>query len=95
MYQIIRTRVFERSYKKLKQSGAKRQIITDVQNVIGLLALGKPLAIKHHDHELTGYFTGYRECHVRADLLLIYQIDRGNLILILVDVGSHSYLFGE
>ncbi|MDO8633174.1 MAG: type II toxin-antitoxin system YafQ family toxin [Candidatus Wildermuthbacteria bacterium] len=94
MYRIVRTKVFERSYKRLKQSGIKKQVIDGLKNIIDTLALGKTLASKHRDHKLTGYFSGYRECHVRPNLLLVYQIDRGNLILVLVDIGSHPYLFG-
>jgi len=94
MYRIVRTKSFERSYKKLKQSGIKEQIINDIKNIIDTLASGKSLLSKHRDHKLVGYFDGYRECHVRPNLLLIYQIDHGNLILILVDIGSHPYLFG-
>jgi mRNA interferase YafQ len=94
MYRIVRTRTFERSYRKLKQAGFKRSIINDVARVIDTLALGKALPRRHRDHKLAGHFIGYRECHIRADLLLIYQIDQGNLMLILVDIGSHPYLFG-
>ena len=93
MYRIVRTKSFERSYRKLKQSGIKEQITNDIRNIIDTLALGKVLSPKHQDHKLTGYFSGYRECHVRPNLLLAYQIDHGNLILVLVDIGSHPYLF--
>ena len=94
MYRIVRTKAFERSYRKLKQSGIKEQIFNDIKSIIDTLALRKSLSPKHQDHKLAGYFDGYRECHVRPNLLLIYQIDHGNLILIVVDIGSHPYLFG-
>ena len=94
MYRIVRTKAFERSYRKLKQSGVKEQVINDIRSIIDVLASGKSLSVKHRDHKLTGYFDGYRECHVRPNLLLIYQIDHGNLVLIVVDIGSHSHLFG-
>ncbi len=94
MYGIVRTRIFERSYGKLKQSGIKKQVINDIESTIDVLASGESLSAKHRDHKLTGYFDGYRECHVRPNLLLIYQIDRGSLVLVLVDIGSHSHLFG-
>ena len=94
MYRIIRTKSFEHSYKKLKRSGIKGQIINDIENVIGALALGKSLPARHRDHKLTGHFDGYRECHVRPNLLLVYQIDHGDLVLVLVDIGSHPYVFG-
>ncbi len=94
MYRIVRTKSFERSYGKLKQSGIKKQVISDIKSVINALASGESLPAKHRDHSLTGYFEGYRECHVRPNLLLIYQIDHGSLVLVLVDIGSHPYLFG-
>lgn len=94
MYRIVRTKTFERSYRKLKQSGIREQVINEVRSVIDILASGKSLSPKHRDHKLTGYFEGYRECHVRPNLLLVYQIDHGSLILILVDIGSHPYVFG-
>jgi len=94
MYRIVRTKLFDRSYRKLKQSGVKEQVINDIKGVIDNLALGKSLSPKHHDHKLAGHLGEYRECHVRPNLLLVYQIDHGNLILILVDIGSHPYLFG-
>lgn len=94
MYRIVRTKAFERSYRKLKQSGIKEQVFNDIKSIIDSLALGKSLPPKYRDHKLTGHFDGYRECHVRPNLLLVYQIDHGNLVLILVDIGSHPYLFG-
>jgi mRNA interferase YafQ len=38
-------------------------------------------------------WNGYRECHVKPDLLLIYRKE-GEDILRLARLGSHSGLFG-
>ena len=57
------------------------------------LAEGKALDPKHRDHKLTGPFQGLRECHVRPDWLLIYQLTDAELIL--VRTGTHQDLFGE
>ncbi|MGP1604344.1 MAG: type II toxin-antitoxin system mRNA interferase toxin, RelE/StbE family [Treponema sp.] len=35
------------------------------------------------DHLLAGNYKGYRECHVRPDLLLIYKIKEKDLELLL------------
>lgn len=51
------------------------------------------LPVKYSDHGLNGEFLDYRECHIKGDLLLIYKIEKENLILILVEIGSHSQLF--
>ena len=46
---------------------------------------------KYRDHNLKGKFDGYRECHIKPDLLLVYRIKDDTLEL--VDIGSHSDLF--
>jgi mRNA interferase YafQ len=45
------------------------------------------------DHELIGNWVGYRECHIKPDLLLIYK-KPDPLTLRLARLGSHSDLFG-
>jgi mRNA interferase YafQ len=47
---------------------------------------------KNHDHALTGAWVGYRECHIRPDLLLIYRKPDA-ITLRLARLGSHSELF--
>lgn len=48
---------------------------------------------RHRDRELGGNWVGYREYHLKPDLLLIYgRRDAGALRL--VRLGSHSELFG-
>ena len=46
---------------------------------------------KYRDHNLKGKFDGYRECHIKPNLLLVYRIKDDALEL--VDIGSHSDLF--
>lgn len=64
-----------------------------LEEIIGLLVLDKPLPIRCRDHALSGNWKNHRECHVKPDLLLIYQ-KRGKDLLYLVRLGSHSELFG-
>ena len=37
------------------------------------LANDEPLERKHRDHKLSGQYEGFRECHIRPNLLLIYK----------------------
>ncbi len=48
---------------------------------------------KHKDHKLTGQYDGFRECHIKPDLLLIYKKEKRISILICLAIGSHSELF--
>jgi len=50
--------------------------------------------MRNRDHALSGEWHGYRECHIKGDLLLVYQIHDDVLVLVLVDIGSHPQLFG-
>ena len=43
--------------------------------VVNKLASLEKLEEKYKDHELSGNFKGYRECHILSDWLLIYKID--------------------
>ena len=58
-----------------------------------ILRQGKTLEEKYHDHSLSGYYTGFREWHIKPDWLLIYLIENNILTLTLFDTGSHSDLF--
>lgn len=47
------------------------------EDVISKLAMGIPLPEKNRDHDLSGNWVGYRECHILPNWLLIYRIDHG------------------
>ena len=72
----------------------KRNANVDLlENMIQTLREQKQLDPKHRDHELTGNFAGFRECHILPDWLLIYVVDGENLILTATRTGTHSDLF--
>jgi len=95
MYRIFRTKSFEKSFRKLKRSGElKPSVVRDLEEVIDTLVSDGHLPANNRDHALKGALKEYRECHIKGDLLLIYRKEAKNFILLLVDIGSHSYLFG-
>ena len=94
MYRIRKTKSFDKSFRRIKRSGLKESVSNEIGFVIDVIASGRILAERYHDHNLTGEYAGYCECHIKPDLLLIYKIEKDNLILVLVDIGSHSQLFG-
>jgi mRNA interferase YafQ len=82
---------FKRDYRKIKLS-AHRNIDSLLDPVLQVLAANQsPLAERYLDHPLSGKWKGYRDCHIRPDLLLIYQ--KSSSVLLLVRLGSHSELF--
>lgn len=93
MYFLKKTKPFEKSYKKMKKSGVKPSVFKDLGFIIDTLICGKNLPTLYKDHKLNGEFSDFRECHIKGDLLLVYKIEKSNLVLILIDIGSHSQLF--
>jgi mRNA interferase YafQ len=82
MYLISRTRDFERSYKRLKTSGTlKPQTKINLTEAVDILAGGKKLPPEYRDRQLSSDLKRYRECHIRGDLLLVYQSGRANCCL--------------
>lgn len=61
-------------------------------DLLRMLASGSILAAHYRDHSLEGPWRGCRDCHLRSDVVLIYQRSEKNIRL--VRIGSHSELFG-
>ena len=57
-----------------------------------MLAKGESLPAKYNNHPLKGNYSGYYDCHVQPDWILIYKIEKEKLILLLFDIGTHSDL---
>jgi mRNA interferase YafQ len=90
-YTVYYSSRFKKSLKRVKElQGFK---LEKIKEAISLLSEGKRLPANYKDHGLTGNMIGFRECHLAPDILLIYQIDDGMLILTLVNIGNHSQLF--
>ncbi len=81
---------FKKDYKKIIKRGYNPE---DFKTVVKILVSGNPLPKKYRDHDLSGNYIGFRECHINPDWLLIYRIDNDILTLTLVRTGTHSDLF--
>lgn len=90
-YKIIYTKKFEKDIKNLKK---QHRDLTELFNVVNIIAKGETLDKKYRDHKLVGTFNDYRECHIENDFLLVYKIEKDKLILILYRAGTHSEIFG-
>lgn len=93
MYQVIYYKTFEKSLRKLVKEGLKENVQEEIKTVIKRIARGERLEISYRDHKLNGEFSAFRECHIRGDLLLVYQIIKKELVLVVIDIGTHSELF--
>lgn len=91
-YEIILTSAFKKELKNIKKRNKDLSKLTEIVNK---LANDIELDIKNRDHRLVNNlrFQNCRECHIEPDWLLVYKKDNNNLILFLIETGSHSDLF--
>lgn len=89
MRDIFRRTQFKTDFKRVSRSGKYK--LEDVLGIIEKLAKDEPLPERYRDHALIGDLKDYRDCHIKPDLVLIYQKSDDN-ILQLVRIGSHSEL---
>ena len=89
-YEIQKTSQFKKDFKLALKRNCN---IQKLQEIITILADGNTLPESCFDHPLKGEYSGYRECHVEPDWLLVYKITESVLVLTLYRTGSHSDLF--
>lgn len=89
MRDILRRTQFKTDFKRVSRSG--RYKLEDVLGIIEKLAKDESLPDRHCDHALIGDLKDYRDCHIKPDLVLIYQKPDDNTLQ-LVRIGSHSEL---
>jgi len=93
MRTIERSSAFKRDYKREAKGQHRAKIDDALKSVLVILATDQPLDARYRDHGLGGNWAGYRECHVKPDLLLIYRKSDTDTIR-LARLGSHNELFG-
>ena len=91
MRRIERTGQFRRDYKREARGQHRASLDADLVSILITLADDQPLAPRHHAHALSGDWKDHRDCHVKPDLVLIYQKPDADTLR-LVRLGSHSEL---
>ena len=90
--ELVTTAKFRKDYKRIKKRGYDLALLEDVINA---LMREEALEARFFDHALTGNYAGFRECHIQPDWLLIYAVNKNELILTASRTGSHSDLFDK
>lgn len=88
MATLVRTSLFKKEYK---QRSGDVDAVRLVQAIFYLLENDLPLPPSLRDHKLVGRLSHCRECHVRPNLLLIYE--RQSDVVKLHRLCNHSELF--
>ena len=90
MLDLVMTTQFRKDLKRINKRGKDLSLLKDL---LQTLREEQALEEKYHDHALTGNYIGFRECHIQPDWLLVYAINKEELILTASRTGSHSDLF--
>ena len=81
---------FKKDFKTCVKRGYKMSLL---QQAIDILRVPEPLPPQNRDHNLSGNYSGYRECHIEPDWLLIYKQTDDELRL--DRTGTHADLFDK
>ena len=84
----VYTKQFERDLKRMLKRGKDAE---KFKTVAKLLLSESTLLPRHKDHNLSGSYTGRRDCHVENDWVLIYK--KETTAIIFERTGTHSDLF--
>jgi mRNA interferase YafQ len=85
------TSQFKRDYKRESKGQHRTTLDIDLFPVVDALANDQLIDLRYRDHALTGDWQDHRDCHIKPDLVLIYQKPDGDTLR-LVRLGSHSEL---
>jgi mRNA interferase YafQ len=91
MREIERTSQFRRDYKREAKGRHRASLADDLTTALRMLVCDRPLPVRYRDHALGGEWQGFRDCHVKPDLLPIYEKPDAETLR-LVRLGSHSEL---
>ena len=90
MLDLVTTTQFKKDLKRIRKRGYD---LSKLDDILQKLRAEESLPEKNRDHDLTGNYKGFRECHVESDWLLVYAVDNEKIILTASRTGTHSDLF--
>ena len=92
MYAIRFTGEFKRQMKLCEHRGYDMELL---RKVIRILSTDGKLPEVYRPHQLHGNRKGQWECHIQPDWLLVWEQYDSELVLIMLNTGTHSDLFSK
>jgi mRNA interferase YafQ len=91
-YTIKTTNSFDRDMARCIKRGYP---MDDLRKVMSLLERDGRLPSEYKPHKLHGARKGQWECHIQPNWLLIWEQHDQELILVMLNTGTHSDLFSK
>ena len=79
---------FRKDYERQQKRGKN---IEKLNAIVFLLTQGSSLPESSRPHKLSGEYTGWWECYIESDWLLIYRVTQNEVLL--YRTGTHVDLF--
>ena len=92
MYRIRFTGEFKRQMKLCERPGYDME---QLRAAIRILSTEGKLPAEYLPHQLHGNRRGQWECHIQPDWLLIWEQHDQELILVMLNTGTHADLFDK
>jgi mRNA interferase YafQ len=90
MYTLKTSNKFEKDFIKCLKRNFNPE---DLTKILELLEISGKLPLKYKPHLLAGNYSGFWECHIKPDWLLIWRQNDATRIIELARTGTHSDLF--
>jgi mRNA interferase YafQ len=91
-YRLKVTGEFKQDLKRCKKRGL---VLDELWDVVERLLNGETLEDKYRVHVLHGDRNGQWECHIQPDWLLIWEQHEQELVIVMLNTGTHSDLFSK
>jgi mRNA interferase YafQ len=79
----------------LKKVISQKKDISKLTAVVNAIRNSEPLSQKYKDHQLSGKLKIYRECHIEADWLFVYEVSVSENTMYAIATGDHQSAFAK
>ncbi len=93
-YEVKYSNTFKKALKRVIKQNKN---IDKMFNIIEKLANNEELDSRYRNHKLIDdkYYKNCSECHIEPNWLLVYRYEEEQLILVLVNTGTHSEVLNK
>ena len=91
MNAVFESKQFKKDRESISRTRGGKKILFELYEALSFLIRTEELPPSYSDHALKGDYNGYRDLHLRGDIVLIYKIDGEELLL--ARLGTHNQVF--
>ena len=91
---MFKSKISKGFKKDVEKARRQKKDLELLSTVMHALLSEKQLDPIFQDHPLKGRWSGYRDCHITSDWVMIYRILTEERIIKFERLGSHAELFG-